>query len=242
MHTDARIILVNARNPLNIGSVARGMANFGFHDLALVTPYAPAWREARSAVGAEELLKKARIFPSLQKAVQDCTFVFGTTTGQRRSLAFDTVSLPELGGFIESKLAGRVKEKLALVFGSEKTGLLNEHFAFCHAALTVPTDRKTPSLNLSHAVTVCCYELARRNASSAKNKKEQEPPRLAEVERVTEKLLKLYLLSDFQKGASTEVKREWIRRIFLELNLNRARLLQAGTLLERIIGKLEEKK
>ena len=236
-----KIILVNARNPLNIGSVARGMANFGFTDLALVTPYAPAWREARSAVGAQDLLKKAKLFPSLAEAVSDCQFVLGTTTGERRTLGFETLRLPELNTFLEAKLSGRAA-KTALVFGSEKTGLLNEHFAFCHAALTVPTDKKTPSLNLSHAVTVCCYELARAGYNPSKNKQASELPRLDEVERVTQRLLKLYQLADFQKGASTEVKREWIRRIFLELNVGRSRLLQAGTLLERIIGKLEVKK
>ena len=54
------IVLVSPRNPLNIGAVARAMANFGFTRLTVVTPYEPHWREARSAVGAPELLQNAK--------------------------------------------------------------------------------------------------------------------------------------------------------------------------------------
>jgi len=50
------VVLVSPRNPLNIGAAARAMANFGFDQLTVVAPYAPHWREARSAVGAPELL------------------------------------------------------------------------------------------------------------------------------------------------------------------------------------------
>src|SRR5438128_91070 len=55
-----RIVLVRARNPLNIGAAARAMANFGFDDLVVVRPHAPVWREARSAVGAEAVVRSAR--------------------------------------------------------------------------------------------------------------------------------------------------------------------------------------
>jgi len=54
------VVLISPRNPLNIGAAARAMANFGFTQLAVVAPYEPHWREARSAVGAPELLAKAR--------------------------------------------------------------------------------------------------------------------------------------------------------------------------------------
>src|SRR3974390_2996997 len=54
------VVLVSPRNPLNIGAVARAMANFSFSQLVAVAPYAPHWREARSAVGAPQLLQNAR--------------------------------------------------------------------------------------------------------------------------------------------------------------------------------------
>ena len=56
------VVLVATRNPLNIGAAARAMANFGFHRLRVVNPYEPSFREARSAVGAGEILAKAERF------------------------------------------------------------------------------------------------------------------------------------------------------------------------------------
>ena len=53
------VVLVSPRNPLNIGAAARAMANFGLRRLAVVAPFEPTWREARSAVGSLELLVNA---------------------------------------------------------------------------------------------------------------------------------------------------------------------------------------
>jgi tRNA G18 (ribose-2'-O)-methylase SpoU len=65
------VVLVSPRNPLNIGAAARAMANFGLHRLAIVSPFAVNWTEAKSAVGAPELLREARVFDSLGEAVKD---------------------------------------------------------------------------------------------------------------------------------------------------------------------------
>ena len=74
-----RVILVAARNPLNIGAAARAMSNFGFRHLRVVSPYEVAFREARSAVGAAALLSSAEEYTSVAEAVADCTLVVGTT-------------------------------------------------------------------------------------------------------------------------------------------------------------------
>jgi tRNA/rRNA methyltransferase len=74
------VVLVSPRNPLNIGAAARAMANFGFRHLAVVAPYAPMWREARSAVGAPEILLNAAETTSLGEAVAASTLVVGTGT------------------------------------------------------------------------------------------------------------------------------------------------------------------
>src|SRR5580692_2662002 len=78
------VVLVSPRNPLNIGAAARAMANFGFARLAVVAPYEPHWREANSAVGAEDLLQSARVNESLPDAVADCTLVVGTGSLEHR--------------------------------------------------------------------------------------------------------------------------------------------------------------
>src|SRR5215475_3335863 len=78
------VVLVRARNPNNIGAVARAMYGFGFDDLRVVSEYPVALEEARSAVDAAEILSHAREFGSVADAIADCNLVIGTTAGGRR--------------------------------------------------------------------------------------------------------------------------------------------------------------
>lgn len=154
------VVLVSPRNPLNIGAAARAMANFGFRRLSVVAPYAPPWREARSAIGAPELLQDAKETTTLAEAVSCSTLVVGTGTLTYRKPEQPVVSLPDLGPFVSRELArgGQV----ALVFGSEKHGLTREDLSYCHLLVEIPTDPRQPSMNLGQAVAVCLYELASR--------------------------------------------------------------------------------
>jgi TrmH family RNA methyltransferase len=154
------VILVSPRNPLNIGAAARAMANFGFQRLAVVAPFAPTWREARSAVGAPELLLNASESATLPEAVADCTLVIGTGTLTYRKPEQPVVQLPDLAPRVARELArgGRI----ALVFGPEKHGLTRDDLSSCHILVEIPTDPRQPSMNLGQAVAVCLYELALR--------------------------------------------------------------------------------
>jgi len=154
------VVLVSPRNPLNIGAAARAMANFGFRRLSVAASFEPTWREARSAVGAPELLLNGRSMTSLAKAVADCTLVVGTGTLTWRKAEQPVVSLPLLAPLVSQELerGGRV----ALVFGSEKHGLTREDLSYCHVLVEIPTDPAQPSMNLGQAVAVCLYELTAR--------------------------------------------------------------------------------
>jgi TrmH family RNA methyltransferase len=156
-----RVVLVRPRNPLNIGAAARAMANFGFRDLVVVEPYGPVWREARSAVGAEEIVREARAAGGLAEALRDVTLVVGTTSGQRRTLDRELKSLDELPAWIQEQGRPGRRGQAAILFGSEKTGLSNENLSYCHVLVRIPTSPRCPSMNLGQAVAVCCYELAR---------------------------------------------------------------------------------
>jgi TrmH family RNA methyltransferase len=154
------VVLVSPRNPLNMGAAARAMANFGFSRLSVVAPFAEHWREARSAVGAPELLENAKSTECLAEAVAGCTLVVGTGTLTYRKAEQPVVPLPELGPLVERELkrGGRV----AVVFGPEKHGLTREDLSWCHLLVEIPTDPRQPSMNLGQAVAVCLYELACR--------------------------------------------------------------------------------
>ncbi|HTV56527.1 MAG TPA: TrmH family RNA methyltransferase [Terriglobia bacterium] len=156
--THWRIVLVRPRNPLNIGAAARAMANFGFGDLVVVEPYTSAWQEARSAVGAEEILRSARAACSLADALDGIGLVVGTTSGNRRKLDRQLLNLQEFSEWIGRRAPNQTG---ALLFGSEKTGLTNEQLSYCHALVRIPTAARCPSMNLGQAVAVFCFELAR---------------------------------------------------------------------------------
>jgi TrmH family RNA methyltransferase len=155
--------LVRPRNPNNIGAVARAMANFGLSDLRLVEPYAPAWEESRAAVGAEDVLKRARVV-TLAAAVADSSLVLGTGDG-RRAVRRPVISLPGLGDYLRENLpeGGRC----SILFGSEKNGLSNDELGHCRAVLRIPTRPQVPSMNLGQAAAVIAYELARPRAGAA---------------------------------------------------------------------------
>ena len=165
------IVLVSPRNPLNIGAAARAMANFGFSRLSVAAPYAPHWREARSAVGAPKLLQNAVECANLAEAVANCTLVAGTGTLTYRKPEQPVVSLPDLAPLAARELArgGRI----ALVFGPEKHGLTREDLSWCQILVEIPTDARQPSMNLGQAVAVCLYELATRAFAA-----EDSPPPL----------------------------------------------------------------
>jgi len=145
------------------------MANFGFGDLVVVAPHEPVWRETRSAVGAEEIVQSARLSDDLQAAIGDCALVVGTTSGSRRNFDRDLISLAEFPKWLgrrDQTQSTRDRQhfrpkRAALLFGSEKTGLSNEHLSFCHVLVRIPTTPDCPSMNLGQAVAVCCYQLCR---------------------------------------------------------------------------------
>jgi len=169
------VVLVSPRNPLNIGAVARAMANFGLSNLTAVSPYEPHWREARSAVGSTELLHVAKESPTLSEAVRDCTLVLGTGTLTHRKPEQPVILLDQLAPIVTREL-DQPSGRIALIFGPEKHGLTREDLSFCHHLVEIPTDPCQPSMNLGQAAAVCLYELAIRSGHPTEN---LDPPALS---------------------------------------------------------------
>jgi len=211
-----RVVLVSSRNPLNIGAAARAMSNFGFRRLRVVNPYTPAFREARSAVGAAEILKQAQECETVAEAVADSTLVVGTTAVRNRTLQHPLRLLEPGSRIIRKRLAS---SRVALLFGSEKFGLSNHDLSYCHWLLHIPTREDHISMNLGQAVAVALYQIACGGKSARAGKKENtERASGLEVERVTE-LLNAALRESGYPGpqASNELK---VRRLVRRMNLS----------------------
>ena len=209
------MVLVSTRNPLNIGAAARAMSNFGFHKLRVVNPYQPAFREAKSAVGAADVLADAEEFTSVAAAVADCTLVVGTTAVGKRALHHPLRRLEDGARLIRRRLA---KGRVALLFGSEKVGLSNDDLSHCHWVLRVPTADRNISMNLGQAVAVCLYELI-RDAKAPGAPEKLPRATTAEVERITTLLLDALHLSGFTSLRRVADSDERIRRLVRRLNL-----------------------
>ncbi|EKD41711.1 MAG: hypothetical protein ACD_73C00566G0002 [uncultured bacterium] len=158
-HPNISIILVQPHNPGNIGAVARTMMNFGFNDLRLVLPQCdPLHKESKDrARVASPLVENAKLFMTVSQAIADCQIIWGTS-GKLRGASPDELSPSQA---VEKILQLPPDLKLALVFGPEDRGLNNEELKPCDAMITIPTRDEFPSLNLSHAVTVILYEIAK---------------------------------------------------------------------------------
>jgi TrmH family RNA methyltransferase len=208
------VVLVSTRNPLNIGAAARAVSNFGFSSLRLVNPYDPAFREARSAVGAAPLLRSAEVFSTVAEAIADCSLVVGTTAARARELHQPLRRLEDGAREIRKRLAS---VRVALMFGSEKRGLLNDELSHCHWLMRVPT-REGLSMNLGQAVAVCLYELIRdgkvRPAAATK-----KPATSAEVERITAGLLETLKISGYVNPRTAGSTEEKVRRLVRRLNI-----------------------
>src|SRR5260370_12854438 len=152
------VVLVRARNPNNIGAVARAMHGFGFSDLRLVNDYSVALEKAKSAVDASEIIAAAREFPTVADAIADCSLVVGTTAVGERKQEHSLYTLVQAGTLLRSTAT---TARVALLFGSEKTGLSNDAMSHCHWLMTIPM-HPTPglrhaSINLGQAAALCLY-------------------------------------------------------------------------------------
>src|ERR1700722_761374 len=177
------VVLVRARNPNNIGAVARAMHGFGFRDLRLVNDYSVGFEKAKSAVDASDILAAAREFPTVPDAVADCSLVVGTTAVGERKQEHSLYTLAQAGTLLFSSAA---TARVALLFGSEKTGLSNDAMSHCHWLMTIPMHPspglRHASMNLGQAAAVCLYELIRHQEPIAA---ESQPAAQAEdLERV----------------------------------------------------------
>jgi TrmH family RNA methyltransferase len=232
-----RIVMVRSRNPLNIGAAARAMSNFGALHLRVVTPYEKAFREAVSAVGAAPLLASAEEHDSVADATRDCSLVIGTTAIGHRELQHELYSLDQAARKIRKATAsGRV----AILFGSEKTGLSNEDLSHCHWLLRIPTREEHRSMNLAQAVAIIVYEISRgTSVVKARNKLSSSAADMESVGRIAVALLEALQISGYIHRRSTVTAEEKLRRMLRRFELSSADAEVLLGMLRKILWKLK---
>lgn len=151
------VVLYKPKYAGNIGAVARAAKNTGIRKMIVVgtDDFDREEMRQRSTHLAADVLDDIRYIENAAEAVSPFNYIVGTTarTGKAR------------GPFVTPRQAAQTiadisqKNKVALLFGPEDTGLANEQLRLCHMVVTIPTSREFTSLNLSHAVMILCYEI-----------------------------------------------------------------------------------
>ncbi|MGC1306873.1 MAG: TrmH family RNA methyltransferase [Phormidesmis sp.] len=152
-------ILVEPGEAGNIGAAARAMNTMGFGDLRLVRPQAdPLSGLAKAfAHGSEHILESAPIYQQLADALEDIDLACATTARHRLQKQH-YVPVRDLPMALQDK--GSSLQRVAIVFGSERSGLSNADIDLCDIVTNVPQVSLQPSLNLSQAVMIYSFVLA----------------------------------------------------------------------------------
>jgi tRNA/rRNA methyltransferase len=151
------VILVEPQLGENIGAAARAMANFGLSRLRLVKPQ-QGWPNDKArimAAGADRVLDSVELYPTLEEAIGDCSFVVATTArghDQAKPVIGPAAAAAEIAAHVAAV------ENVAIVFGRERNGLENAEVALADRIVTLSVNPAFASLNLAQAVVIVAYE------------------------------------------------------------------------------------
>lgn len=207
-----RIVLVGTLYTGNVGSSCRAMANMGIRHLRLAAPNLQnSWDEGeRLAVHATDIMNSREEFASLEEAVADCIAVVGTTAREGlyrqhvkspRDLAPDIVSLASQG-------------PVAVVFGREDKGLVNEEIAQCTHLLRIPVSEGYTSINLAQAVLISCYEIFAASGSYVPPHEKAPPAPQAQKAQLMKNWAEMLRGIGFMKSEQTDHFMQGFQRVF----------------------------
>ena len=148
-------ILVKPQLGENIGACARSIKNFGFSKLYVVNPKInfPNHKAKATSVGAFDIINKTKVFNKIEDAINSFNIVI-SLSARRRDINKKHISIQEFQNIIKKK-----NLNIGLMFGPEASGLSNTDLSLSNYVLQIPTSPKFKSLNLSHSLTVVCYEI-----------------------------------------------------------------------------------
>ena len=149
-------ILVKPQLGENIGACARSMKNFGFNKLHIIKPKInfPNHKAKATSVGAYDIINKAKVFDNMANSINSFNLIV-SLSARRRDINKKHISLKDFQKIITNKR----NLNIGLMFGPEASGLSNKDLSYSNYILQIPTSNKFKSLNLSHSLTIICYEI-----------------------------------------------------------------------------------
>jgi TrmH family RNA methyltransferase len=229
------VVLVGARNPSNIGATARAMQDFGFSGLRIVNdfaaPFEAAQLDAKSAVAAQHVMHNARRYDTLAAALADCTLIIATTAIGERQLKQPILPFQQAAPLIlttinssnPSQPSPSSQGRVALLFGSEKTGLTKDQLSHATLLTTIPMfapdSERHLSMNLGQSVAVCLYELTRSGFESSVEipPLHEAPTTHEDRERLTQLLLDVLQATGYTRRFPANASEPLVRQLTQQL-------------------------
>jgi tRNA/rRNA methyltransferase len=157
MFDNIRVVLSHTTHPGNIGAAARAMKTMGLHHLYLINPrHFPDPQAEAMAAGADDILRNAVVCSSIDEALQGVAFTVAMTA-RLRDISIEVQAPREA---MPQVLQQAATQPVALLFGTEMSGLTNEEMGRAQLGVNIPADPDFSSLNIAAAVQVMAYELS----------------------------------------------------------------------------------
>jgi tRNA (cytidine32/uridine32-2'-O)-methyltransferase len=210
-----RIVLIRTSETGNIGSAARAMKTMGLSRLVLVDPVEfPSAKATARASGADDILAEANVVKTLPEALTGCDLVMGTSARLRD---FPWPLLDPRQAATKALAYSDESEAIAIVFGSERSGMSNEEMDYCQFQIHIPANESYSSLNLAASVQVLGYELRMAQLAAdgrGVNQREEELARREEMEQFYQHLFKVMQDVGYYRPEQPKLLRRRVKKLF----------------------------
>jgi len=236
MFNNISFILHKPQLSENIGACARAMKNFNFSKLIIINPKPtfPNDKIVATSVGAQEIIKKSKVYETLELAMKNIDFLISTTS-RFRNKNIKHIKLNELNIIDFNK-------KIAFLFGPEASGLSNNEISFSNYVLQIPSNTKFKSLNLSHSLIIVAqavFQLLNMKKSRYSKSKKIKPASKKNIQTMTNLCIKHLEEINFFKPQEKKPKMlENLRSIFFKMDLSE----KETRILSSVFAELAKKK
>jgi len=155
--SNVRVVLSHTTHPGNIGAAARAMKTMGLHHLYLINPrHFPDPQATAMAAGADDVLQNAVVCGAIDEALQGVVLTVAMTA-RLRDISNEVLTPRAAMPLVLQQAA---TQSVALLFGTEMSGLTNEEVSRAQMLVNIPANPDFSSLNLASSVQVMAYELS----------------------------------------------------------------------------------
>jgi len=160
MKNNYGFVLIQPQLGENIGASARSLKNFGFNKLIITNPKCgwPNIKAKATSVGAFDILNKTKVFKNTNTAIKNFDLIF-SFSARRRDINKKHINMYDFIKIIKKQRS----KKIGLMFGPEASGLSNLDLSYANYVVQIPSSPKFKSMNLSHSITLVCYEIFKLN-------------------------------------------------------------------------------